>query len=133
MSASAQTMNGAFPPSSMVTLTTRSAACLSSSVPVAVEPVKENFRIRSSASHVPATSAARSVGSTVQTPSGSPASASSPPMASAVNGVSGAGLSSTGQPAASAGAILRAAIAAGKFHGVTNAVIPAGRRRTTCR
>src|SRR6201999_4045739 len=79
------------------------------------------------------TSAARSVGSTLHTPSGRPTSVSSPATASAVSGVSGAGLSTTGQPAASAGAILRVAIAAGKFHGVTNAVTPTGCLRTRCR
>ena len=36
-----------------------------------------------------------------------------------VSGVSDAGFSTTGQPAASAGPILRVAMAAGKFHGVT--------------
>ena len=41
-------------------------------------------------------------------------------IASAVSGVSVAGLSTTVQPAASAGPILRVAIAAGKFHGVTS-------------
>ena len=43
-----------------------------------------------------------------------------------VSGVSEAGLSTTGQPAASAGPILRVAIAAGKFHGVTSTAMPAG-------
>ena len=41
--------------------------------------------------------------------------------ASAVSGVSAAGLSTTVHPAARAGAILRVAMAAGKFHGVTSA------------
>ena len=43
-----------------------------------------------------------------------------------VSGVSEAGLSTTGQPAASAGPILRVAMAAGKFHGVTSTATPAG-------
>ncbi len=43
-----------------------------------------------------------------------------------VSGVSEAGLSTTGQPAASAGPILRVAMAAGKFHGVTSTAMPAG-------
>ncbi len=42
-----------------------------------------------------------------------------------------AGLSTTGQPAARAGPIFRAAIAAGKFHGVTSTQTPTGWRRTT--
>ena len=51
-------------------------------------------------------------------------------MASAVSGVSEAGLSTTVQPAASAGPILRVAIAAGKFHGVTSTETPTGCRMT---
>ena len=47
-------------------------------------------------------------------------------MTNAVNGVSAAGLSTTGQPAANAGAILRVAMAAGKFHGVTRTAVPMG-------
>ena len=43
-----------------------------------------------------------------------------------MSGVSAAGLSTTVQPAASAGAILRVAMAAGKFHGVTSAATPTG-------
>jgi hypothetical protein len=54
-------------------------------------------------------------------------------MASAVSGVSGAGFSTTVQPAASAGPILRVAIAAGKFHGVTNTATPIGWRSTRMR
>ena len=65
-------------------------------------------------------------GSTFTTPAGRPASSISAAMASAVSGVSLAGLSTVVQPAASAGAILRAAIAAGKFHGVTSTAIPTG-------
>ena len=62
---------------------------------------------------------ARRPGTTFTTPSGTPASASTSATASAVSGVSVAGLSTTAHPAASAGAILRVAIAAGKFQGVT--------------
>ncbi len=53
--------------------------------------------------------------------------------ASMVSGVSEAGLSTTGQPAASAGPILRVAMAAGKFHGVTSTATPAGLCCTTMR
>ena len=62
----------------------------------------------------------------MSTPAGSPASASSAATASAVSGVSAAGLRTTVHPAASAGAILRVAIAAGKFHGVTSTLTPTG-------
>jgi hypothetical protein len=51
-------------------------------------------------------------------------------MANAVSGVSVAGLRTTVQPAASAGPILRVAIAAGKFHGVTRTATPIGCRST---
>ena len=70
---------------------------------------------------------------TLTTPSGTPASVSSRAIARAVSGVSAAGLSTTVQPAASAGAILRVAMAAGKFHGVTRAAIPTGRWVTSVR
>ncbi len=63
---------------------------------------------------------------TLTTPGGTPASSSACISASMVSGVSDAGLSTTGQPAASAGPILRVAIAAGKFHGVTRTAMPAG-------
>ena len=60
------------------------------------------------------------------TPAGTPASSRIGISASMVSGVSEAGFSTTGQPAASAGPILRVAIAAGKFHGVTSTAMPAG-------
>ena len=63
-------------------------------------------------------------------PAGTPASSSAGISASMVSGVSEAGLSTTGQPAASAGPILRVAIAAGKFHGVTSTDTPTGCRMT---
>ncbi len=50
-----------------------------------------------------------------------------------MSGVSLAGLRITVHPAASAGPILRVAIAAGKFHGVTRTQIPTGWCRTTIR
>ena len=59
-------------------------------------------------------------------PAGTPASSMIGISASMVSGVSDAGLSTTGQPAASAGPILRVAMAAGKFHGVTSTATPAG-------
>ena len=62
-----------------------------------------------------------------------PASSRIGMSASMVSGVSDAGLSTTGQPAASAGPILRVAMAAGKFHGVTSTATPAGLCWTTMR
>src|SRR5437016_5507450 len=72
-------------------------------------------------------------GMTLITPAGTPASSMIGMRASMVSGVSEAGLSITGQPAASAGPILRVAMAAGKFHGVTSTAMPAGLCWTTMR
>ena len=65
-------------------------------------------------------------GTTLTTPAGTPASSRICAISRAVSGVSRAGLSTTVQPAASAGPILRVAIAAGKFHGVTSTQTPTG-------
>ena len=54
-------------------------------------------------------------------------------IVNAVSGVSLAGLSTTVQPAARAGPILRVAMAAGKFHGVTRTLTPTGCRTTRMR
>src|SRR5258705_13948765 len=70
---------------------------------------------------------------TLMTPGGTPASSMIGINASIVSGVSEAGLSTTGQPAARAGAIFRAAIAAGEFHGGTRSATPAGRWWTRMR
>jgi hypothetical protein len=92
-----------------------------SSLPVAVEPVKDSLRTCGWASSASPTSAAcsRGVGSTEITPPGSPARSASAASARADSGVSSAGLSTTVQPAARAGAHLRVTIALGKFQGVT--------------
>ena len=67
------------------------------------------------------------------TPAGTPGLGQDGAIASAVSGVSLAGLRITVQPAASAGPILRVAIAAGKFHGVTSTQTPTGWRTTMIR
>ena len=103
-----------------------SFAWLSSVRPTSVEPVKDSFRTRGSASMADTTLPDCLEGSTFTTPAGSPASSISAARASAVNGVSLAGFKIVVQPAASAGPILRAAIAAGKFHGVTRSATPTG-------
>ena len=66
-------------------------------------------------------------GMTLTTPAGTPASCRIGISARMVSGVSDAGFRMTVQPAASAGPILRVAMAAGKFHGVTSTATPAGR------
>ena len=100
------------------------ARCL----PTGVEPVKVILRTRASASHASTTAGVRSRDAVTMfsTPGGTPASSASFTSASEVSGVSSAGLHTTVQPAASAGAILRAIIAAGKFHGVIAATTPTG-------
>lgn len=125
-SASAKTTNGALPPSSSETRSTFCAACAPSCRPTGVDPVKLSLRRRGSAMSGPVTSAAFVVGITLRTPAGSPASASSSAKRSVVSGVRSAGLMTTVQPAASAGAILRVAIASGKFHGVMSSTGPTG-------
>jgi len=75
----------------------------------------------------------RREGMTLTTPGGTPASSRIGISASMVSGVSDAGLSTTVQPAAIAGPILRVAMAAGKFHGVTSTATPAGLCCTTMR
>jgi hypothetical protein len=97
-------------------------------LPTAVEPVNEILRTRGSSSHTSTTSGVRSrdAVTTLSTPGGTPASSASLTSASEVSGVSSAGLATTVQPAASAGAILRAIMAAGKFHGVIAATTPTG-------
>jgi hypothetical protein len=114
----------------MEVFTTDPAAWRSSSRPTSVEPVNDTLRTRGSASRTSAIRALRRDGTTLTTPSGTPASASSAPSASAVSGVSEAGLRTTVQPAARAGPILRVAMAAGKFHGVMSSATPTGWRST---
>ena len=125
-SASSKTTNGALPPSSMLTRWSWSADWRTITLPIPVEPVKLTLRSRSSAWSVLLRSAARVVGTTLSTPSGSPTSARIAASASIVSGVCWAGLTTIVQPAATAGPILRVPIASGKFHGVTNRHGPTG-------
>ena len=60
------------------------------------------------------------------TPAGSPASTSRRTKNIVVSGVSSAGLMTAVHPAARAGAILRVAMASGKFHGVIRKQGPTG-------
>ncbi len=125
-SASANTRNGALPPSSIDIRSTWSAQPAMSRLPTAVDPVKDSLRSRGSASSGSVSAAGSLVGTTLSTPGGRPASVNTSASSRAVNGVSSAGLSTIVQPAAMAGATLRAAIASGKFHGVTSRHGPTG-------
>ena len=114
------------PPSSIEQLMTWSAASFSSTRPTSVDPVNDSLRTRGSCSIAETVGPDRRAGSTLTTPAGTPASSRIAAIASAVSGVSLAGLRTTVHPAASAGPILRVAIAAGKFHGVTSTQMPTG-------
>jgi hypothetical protein len=81
----------------------------------------------------PVTAPALLVGITFSTPAGKPTSSSTEVSSSVVSGVSVAGLTIIVQPAAIAGAILRVAMASGKFHGVMNSDGPTGRLCTISR
>ena len=121
-------MKGALPPSSSDSFLSVSAERRARCLPTGVEPVKLILRTRASSSHTSTTSGVRSreAVTMLSTPAGTPASSASLTSASEVSGVSSAGLHTTVQPAASAGAILRAIMAAGKFHGVMAATTPTG-------
>ncbi len=125
-SASSKTMNGALPPSSIEVRRTFCAASAMSRLPTAVEPVKDTFRSRGSASSGPEMPAALDEATTLRTPAGSPASSMVCAKYWAVSGVSLAGLRTMVQPAAMAGATLRVAMASGKFQGVISRHGPTG-------
>src|SRR5665647_367692 len=125
-SASSKSTNGALPPSSIEVRRMPWADCWISCWPTAVDPVKLSFRRRGSAMIDPDTAEDREVVMTFTTPAGRPASSNSLTRYRVVSGVSAAGLITTVQPAASAGAILRVAMASGKFHGVIRKLGPTG-------
>jgi len=125
-SASSNTRNGAFPPSS---IDSRSRLGADSSInvrPTGVEPVNETLRSRGSDISGLVTADAERLVTTFSTPGGSPAPASSSVSRSMDSGVSFAGLTIIVQPAATAGPILRVPMASGKFHGVISRQGPTG-------
>ena len=101
--------------------------------PTGVEPVKDSFRRRGSAITGAETSAAPGGRHDVDDAGGHTDLASRSTNSRVVSGVSSAGLTTTVQPAASAGAILRVAIASGKFHGVIRNAGPTGLCETVAR
>ena len=118
---------GSLPPSSSVTRLEPTAASAATCSPIGVEPVKATLRTsgcRTSAS--PATEPLP--GSTVKTPSGSPASVKISSSRSVVSGVLSAGLATTVFPHSSAGPSLLHSSVVGKFHGTIAATTPSGRR-----
>ena len=117
-SASANTRNGALPPSSIDVRSSPSADCATSARPTSVEPVNVSLRSRGSAMIGSDTAREDDAVITFSTPAGSPASSRIWASASIDSGVCCAGLTTIVQPAATAGPILRVPIAIGKFHGV---------------
>ena len=131
-SASSKTTNGALPPSSIERRRPCRTAVAASDWPTGEEPVNESLRRRGSARTASVTACERQV-RTLTTPSGRPTSARTFANSSVVRGVALAGRTTTVQPAARAGAILRVAMASGKFHGVMSRQGPTGRLVTSWR
>ena len=105
------------------------AASAATRSPVGVEPV--NATLRTSGWVTSASPASAPVpGSTVSTPSGSPASARISPSRSVVSGVESAGFATTVLPHSNAGPSLLHSNVVGKFQGTMAATTPSGRRST---
>ena len=125
ISASSATINGACPPSSIVTFFTVSALAFINNLPTGVEPVKVNFFMRGLSVKNGPTKRPSPFTHWI-TSSGNPASCANSMRRIVVNGVSSAGLTIKVHPAANAGAAFRVIIAAGKFQGVIAATSPIG-------
>src|SRR6059036_1708148 len=127
-SASANTMLGDLPPSSIdVCLKCRAAFSLIN-LPVTSEPVNVIFRTSGCSTSGEPTSAPKPV-TTLNTPGGRPASSNSSASASVDADVNSEGLMTIVQPAASAGAIFQVASSSGEFHGVMATTTPSGSLR----
>ena len=124
-SASLNTINGAFPPSSKDNFLMVSAHCRMRIRPTSVEPVNESL-VTTELSQSAAPICLASPITTCSTPLGTPASSANTAKAIAHKGVCSAGLIIMLQPAASAGPALRVIMAMGKFQGVMAAVTPIG-------
>jgi hypothetical protein len=127
-SASSKTTNGAFPPSSIETLSTFWAEASISPRPTPVEPVKESLRRRGSSIRGAVVGPDFEVVMMLTTPPGRPHSSRIWPRASIESGVCCAGLMTLVQPAAIAGPSFRVPIAIGKFQGVIIRLGPTGWR-----
>ncbi len=119
-------MNGALPPSSMLTFFTVPAVCARRILPTSVEPVNESLRTSGLVLSSPPIGPDLEPTMTFSTPFGIPARSASTARAVAESGVALAGLITTVQPAARAGETLRVIIEEGKFHGVIAATTPIG-------
>src|SRR5690348_2100730 len=128
-SASANTSNGDFPPSSSETGVSCPPAAAATCRPVAPEPVKATRATPGCATSGAPASAPRPW-TTLNTPSGRPASRVMSASRLAVSGAHSGGLATTVFPAASAGAMRQVASINGAFHGVITAVTPDGSQET---
>jgi hypothetical protein len=128
-SVSAQTMTGAWPPSSMMAGFMLAAARPAMCLPTGTEPVNAMNRMAGEAMTRREISSG-TPNSTLSTPAGSPASANAWASWHTVPGTSSDGLITMEQPAASAAAILRIGPSAGKFHGTNAPTGPTGVCRT---
>ena len=124
-SAVSSTTTPALPPSSRMTRLRPARAFMLQ--PTSDDPVKVRSLKRASVTR--RSPSARSIGTTLTAPSGSPASTRRCPRVSALNGVLLAGLSTIGFPAAMAGASLCATRLRGKLKGEMAATGPSGTRR----
>ena len=125
-SASSKTISGALPPSSIEVRITRSAHSPISTRPTSVEPVNESLRALTVGDQRLDERARAVRGEHVEHARRQAASCRMRANSNVVNGVCFAGLTTIVQPAASAGAILRVAIASGKFQGVMSRHGPIG-------
>src|SRR5467141_2172929 len=133
MSASCQTMNGAFPPSSKISFGRWFEACSIIVRPASVLPVIVTNPVILFVTSSSPTSDPLPV-TTFTTPFGKPASSISLTIAIVLRGVLLDGFVTTVFPVISAGASFLATVADGKFHGVIDATTPIGSLRiiTVC-
>jgi hypothetical protein len=124
-SASSKTSTGAWPPSSIETRLTPSAASASRRLPTGTEPVSEILRTMGERTRCSEMKAGSPV-TRLSTPGGRPASWHACTIAMHEPGASSAGLTMIEQPAASAAAIFRVGSRAGKFQGENAATTPTG-------
>ena len=123
-SASSNTRNGDFPPSSSESFLPLPAVAVRMIRPTSVEPVKAI--LSTSGWFTRAAPVRPSPVMMFTTPGGRPASRQISPNSSAVSGVYSAGLSTSVFPIASAGAIFHESMSSGKFQGMIWPTTPTG-------
>lgn len=128
-SASAKTIAGLFPPSSIDSPLRCGAALAKISCPVELSPVNEMSGTSGCFTSASPASSPRPL-TRLKTPGGSPASSKMPAHSDADRGVNSAGFSTTVLPVASAGASFHDSSMNGVFHGVMRPATPMGLRLT---